>query len=110
MANTKEIHIEVQVPFNWASELTATEAKIFSAYLLAPSGFRLKYLPGSLQIPIRGSSNGMMTMYRLSITGQEACWHDTLLLMLHALARQTFAHVIEARVRDLDNGGVWEQI
>lgn len=108
MANTKEIQIEALVPYDWASNLVGDEPRIFAAYFLAPSGFKLTYQPGSSSIPL--PNGGRLTMLRIAITGQEACWHDTLDIIVQALKRQDHAYVSKARVRDLDAPSGWEPI
>ena len=108
MANTKSIHIEVEVPFDWTTTLTDEEAKVFCAWTLGPFHASVSYRPNSRYIPTE--NGGQCAMYTIVIEGTEAYRIGALAIMYDALRRQRFATVIEAAYCDLDDGGGWYSI
>jgi hypothetical protein len=105
MANTKMVHFDAYVPFDWASNLTAREAKCWTAWVLSPStGLTLDY-GGSHLVP--NEHGGQTTMYRASLKGREAISDGALTILAEAWRRQSDDVVAESRDIEFSSDEPW---
>lgn len=105
MANTKLVHFDAYVPFDWASNLTAREAKCWAAWVLNPStGLSLGY-GDSHTVP--NEHGGRTTMYRASLEGREAIRDGALTILAESWRRQSDDVVAESRDIDYSPDEPW---
>ncbi len=100
MSNTKQVHIEARVPYNWhEQEMT----KSLLAYTASPvSGIDIEYKPSG---SIPQENGGILSMFDVTIDGAEAYrlafWGRIIMEILHGQG-----HVFKVYLYDLDNQAV----
>lgn len=99
MANTKEIFLRARVPFDWASQLTDEEARVWVAWGIGPHSFDVSYTSAGY---VPTDNGGRCAMYEITISGTEAYKTGALAIIRTSLERQRYATLIDAYYIDLD--------
>jgi hypothetical protein len=101
VANTKEVTIVADAPFDWTRQLTDEEAKTFAVWTLGPHALDVTHHSA---VGINLPTGGYVTRYRVQITGVEAMSSHALVTMRHAFDRMEHAEVHVAQYVDMDDG------
>lgn len=104
MANTHDVHIRGEIPFNVYEDEKATR---WLGIMNSPSyGLRISY-GGSRFVP--NEYGGRTSTYEFTISGREAIWTSGLIELITAL-EGAGAVISEARAQDLDDPSPWYEI
>ena len=100
MANTKEVSIRVQVPFDWTLHLTDEEAKAWVGLTMGPYGLTVDHRRVGA---VSNEHGGVTTMYEVDVHGREAFRVKGLAILMESLTKQENAEKIEAVYYDVDD-------
>jgi hypothetical protein len=103
MANTKELSLRARVPFDWASNLTDEEARVWVGWTVGPHGLDVRHQSAG---SVPSKAGGVLMMYEVHVSGVEAISMTAMAIMRSSIERQECATLIESRFYDMDDGGV----
>jgi len=99
MANTKDVYMMAELPYNWPTHLTALEGEVFVQWILPPSSGL--YINNELKHMQPNEHGGKTAIYYVALEGVEALNLEALNIMKEAWQR--IGNIRRIRVVDIDD-------